>query len=82
MGKAATPRALADNEGNGVKTSPASQPEEREVDVEEVRAVLGEKSAAGKTAQVRALLMKYDAGRLSGVKPEDYAALLAEAEVL
>ena len=42
----------------------------------------GEKSAAGKTAQVRALLMKYDAGRLSGVKPEDYAALLAEAEVL
>ena len=75
-------RALADNEGSEVKASPASQPEEREVDVEEVRAVLGEKSAAGKTAQVRALLMKYDAGRLSGVKPEDYAALLAEAEVL
>ena len=75
-------RALVDNEGNEVKTSPASQPEEREVDVEEVRAVLGEKSAAGKTAQVRALLMKYDAGRLSGVKPEYYAALLAEAEVL
>ena len=40
------------------------------------------KSRDGKTREVKALLMKYDAGKLSGVKPEDYAALLAEAEGL
>mgnify|MGYP003611214433 CR=1 FL=1 len=52
------------------------------ISIEMVRAVLAEKSRDGKTREVKALLMKYDAGKLSGVKPEDYEALLAEAEVL
>ena len=56
--------------------------ESKAVGIETVRAVLAEKSRDGKTREVKALLMKYDAGKLSGVKPEDYAALLAEAEVL
>ena len=56
--------------------------ESKAVGIEAVRAVLAEKSRDGKTREVKALLMKYDAGKLSGVKPEDYAALLAEAEVL
>lgn len=50
--------------------------------IEDVRAVLAEKSLQGKTNEVKALLMKYNAGKLSGVKPEDYEALLKEAEVL
>ena len=50
--------------------------------MEHVRAVLAQKSKDGKKAQVKALLLKYDSGKLSGVKPEDYPALLAEAEVL
>ena len=63
---------------------PAAAPvkESKAVGIETVRAVLAEKSRDGKTREVKALLMKYDAGKLSGVKPEDYAALLAEAEVL
>ncbi len=52
------------------------------VSIEQVRAVLAEKSADGKTAEVKALLYKYDAGKLSGVKPEDYPALLEEAKKL
>lgn len=52
------------------------------VTIEQVRAVLAEKSGDGKTAEVKALLYKYDAGKLSGVKPEDYAALLEEARKL
>ena len=56
--------------------------ESKKIGIETVRAVLAEKSRDGKTRDVKALLMKYDAGKLSGVKPEDYAALLAEAEVL
>lgn len=52
------------------------------ITMEQVRAVLAQKSKDGKKAQVKALLLKYDSGKLSGVKPEDYPALLAEAEVL
>jgi len=52
------------------------------VSIDQVRAVLAEKSADGKTAEVKALLNKYDAGKLSGVKPEDYPALLEEAKKL
>ena len=44
--------------------------------------MLASKSQDGKTRQVKALLLKYDAGKLSGVKPEDYPALLKEAEAL
>lgn len=52
------------------------------VTIDQVRAALAEKSGDGKTAEVKALLYKYDAGKLSGVKPEDYAALLEEAQKL
>lgn len=52
------------------------------VSIDQVRAVLAEKSGDGKTAEVKALLYKYDAGKLSGVKQEDYAALLEEARKL
>ena len=79
-------RALA-GQGAGAQPKeevPAAAPvkESKDVGIETVRAVLAEKSRDGKTREVKALLMKYDAGKLSGVKPEDYAALLAEAEVL
>lgn len=52
------------------------------VTLEEVRGVLAEKSAAGHTAKVRQLLKDLGADKLSAVKPEDYAALKASAEVL
>ena len=37
--------------------------------IDQVRALLAEKSGEGKTKEVKALLNKYDAGKLSGVKP-------------
>ena len=49
---------------------------------DQVRTLLAEKSGEGKTQAVKALLYKYDAGKLSGVKPEDYAALMEEARKL
>ena len=52
------------------------------VTIDQVRSVLAEKSADGKTSEVKALLGKYAAGKLSGVKPEDYPALLEEARKL
>ena len=56
--------------------------EEKPLTLEEVRAVLAEKSRAGHTAEVRELLNKHGADKLSGIDPVEYAALLAEAEVL
>ena len=47
-----------------------------------VRAVLADKSRQGHTAEIRALLQKYGAAKLSGVAPSNYRALLADAEVL
>ena len=74
-------RALAEN-GEKPDIPPAPPEDEKTLTIEEVRAVLSRKSDEGKTAQVKALLMKYDAGKLSGVDPSKYAALVKEAEAL
>ena len=50
--------------------------------LEEVRAVLAEKSRKGHTAEIRSLLQKYGADKLSKIDPANYKALLADAEVL
>ena len=50
--------------------------------LEQVRAVLAEKSRAGHTAAIRALLQKYGASKLSGIDPKHYEALLQEVEAL
>ena len=50
--------------------------------LEEVRAILAEKSRDGFTAQIRDLLLKYGAKKLSEVDPASYKALVADAEVL
>lgn len=52
------------------------------VTLEQVRAILTEKSRIGYTTQVRELLSKYGVTKLSDVDPSAYAALLADAEVL
>lgn len=50
--------------------------------LEQVRAVLAEKSRAGHTATIRELLQKYGAAKLSLVDPQHYEALLKDAEGL
>jgi len=73
-------RSLADE---GAEAAPKADPEPKKpITIEQVRAAMSAKSDEGKTAQVKALLLKYDAGKLSGVKPEDYADLLREVEAL
>ena len=57
-------------------------PEEKPLTLEEVRAVLAEKSRSGHTEEVRELLNKHGADKLSEIDPAEYPALLAEAEVL
>lgn len=64
------------------KKKAAAEPEEKPLKLEEVRAVLAEKSRAGHTAAVKALLTKHGGDKLSDVDPAEYPALLADAEVL
>lgn len=55
---------------------------EKAVSVEDIRAVLAQKSQDGKSKEIKELLGKYGVAKLSAVKQEDYPALLAEAKVL
>ena len=48
--------------------------------LEEVRAVLAKLSVAGHSAAVKSLIAKFGANKLSDIAPEQYAALLKEAE--
>lgn len=85
-------RALAQVGGTATAEEKPTAPKEQKatptakelpkVTIEQVRAVLAEKSKNGKRKEVKDLLFKYDSGKLSGVDPKDYPALLADAEVL
>ena len=57
-------------------------PESKSLALEQVRAALAEKSRAGHTSEVKALLIKHGADKLSDIDPAEYPELLAEAEVL
>jgi hypothetical protein len=50
--------------------------------LEQVRGILADKSRSGKTAEVRAIIKKYGADRLSDIDPKDYPKVLKAAEVL
>lgn len=49
---------------------------------EQVRAILADKSRDGFTEQIRELLQKYGAKKLSEINPDNYKAIVADAEVL
>ena len=52
------------------------------VAIEDVRAVMAQKTQEGKSQEIKDLLQKYGAVKLSAVSPEHYPALLKEAKVL
>ena len=60
----------------------APAPDAKPLTLEQVRAVLAEKSRAGHTTEVKELLLKHGADKLSEVEPAEYPALLVDAEVL
>jgi hypothetical protein len=52
---------------------------EEVITIEQVRAVLAEKSQSGKQPEVKALILKFGANKLTDVDPSHYKALLMEA---
>ena len=71
--------------GNGEaepETTPEPVKEEPALTLEAVRAILANKSRDGFTAQIRELLQKYGASKLSEVDATHYKALIADVEGL
>lgn len=69
----------------GLSEEPKALPEkkaESAISLEKVRGVLAGKSQAGYSAEVRAIVSKYGASKLSDIDPKDYAAVLKDAEVI
>ncbi len=60
--------------------SKMAESEKSAATLEEVRAVLAKLSVAGHSAAVKSLIAKFGADKLSDIAPEQYAALLKEAE--
>ena len=75
----ATWLAEAFSSEESAKETPDTEPA---LKLEDVRVVLAEKSRKGHTAQIRSLLQKYGANKLSEIDPANYKALLADVEVL
>lgn len=62
--------------------APTTKEPEPVLAFEDVRAILADKSREGFTAQIRDLLQKYGAKKLSEVDPAHYKALIADVEGL
>ena len=56
--------------------------EERRIALEDIRAVLLEKRKAGFRDEIKALLLRHGAERLTDINPNEYPAMLQEAEAL
>ena len=84
---AASGAAGAPDAGKGQKAGKedkkaADVRKEKAVAIEDVRAVMAQKTQEGKSQEIKDLLQRYGAVKLSAVSPEHYPALLKEARVL
>ena len=86
-------RGLAKAEGGTKEKTVKAQKAEKQESVAEVqqespatlegiRALMAQKTQEGKSKEIKELLQKYGAAKLSAVKPEDYPALMQEVQVL
>ena len=73
---------FADQAEHSATPAPTIQKTVKSLTLEAVRAVLAEKSRDGHTADIRALLEKHGARKLSEIDPAKYTALLADVEAL
>ena len=64
------------------QTTKPAKPKEKPLTFESVRAVLADKSRSGFTNEIKLLIEKYGATRLSDIDPKVYQDLLDEVKVL
>lgn len=65
-----------------IPTTESETPAKPAITLEQVRAVLAEKSHDGFTTEVRTLLQKHGADKLSQIDPSKYESLMKDAEAL
>lgn len=68
--------------GRTEKTAGKPKEEMAELKIEDIRAVLAEKSQSGKTKEIRELLQQFGVAKLSAVAAEDYPELMKKARAL
>lgn len=75
-------KALFDEPSVGKEkpSKPVEKPKQNTVSLEQVRAVLAKLSQMGKTADVKKLIVKHGAQKLSDIPESEYESLLHEAE--
>ncbi|MFG6346389.1 MAG: hypothetical protein K1W35_22510 [Lachnospiraceae bacterium] len=78
----AQPSATEKAQKQAQQESVAEVQQESPATLEGIRALMAQKTQEGKSKEIKELLQKYGAAKLSAVKPEDYPALLQEAQVL
>lgn len=64
---------------NENKSDEEEKKTEKVITIEEVRAVLAEKSREGKVKEVKALIQKHGAEKLTALNPDCYKEILKEA---
>lgn len=74
--------AVQANVPTNVPAEPVPAAEAKTYSFTEVRKAFSAKSHAGYTDQVKALITKFGADKLSGIQPNDYPALMAELEAI
>ncbi len=78
----AQPSATEKAQKQAQQESVAEVQQESPATLEGIRALMAQKTQEGKSKEIKELLQKYGAAKLSAVKPEDYPALMQEAQVL
>jgi hypothetical protein len=73
--------AMQSNESAPAETE-VEPPKAEPITIEKVRAVLAEKSQGGKQPEVKALITKFGAKKLTDIDPSCYEELIKEAGVL
>jgi hypothetical protein len=80
--EAAPPKPAPRASSAKASLAPAKEAKPALITLEEVRAKLTDISQGGKKTEVSALIAEFGATKLTEVKSEDYAALMAKAEKL
>ena len=75
-------KAVKAQKQDAAKAQSESAAQEQPATLEGIRALMAQKTQEGKSKEIKELLQKYGAVKLSAVKPEDYPALMQEAQVL
>ncbi|WP_103981719.1 hypothetical protein [Helcococcus massiliensis] len=73
--------SLATSIGNfliSIEDESVDKKEEKKISIEEVRKILADKSRLGHTKEIRELLSKYGAKKLSEIDPSNYKSLLKD----